>query len=246
MGLIKSINKRINWISKVSLDKRTGFYIYERFGKKIYIRSHRHFLEEKWNIWNCEKLVYHYYQPQSGDTVVDLGAGYGEEAIYLSNITSGFRYIGVEAQPVIYECLANTFNDAGDEFIATPYVITDRDMVKFVSQRSYAAVGEIPKAYIEVPTISWDNFLKRYDIKQIDLLKMNIEGAEKDIIQNITDFSIVKRFIISCHDFRAENGEGDFYRSRDIVTKTLKKNGFTIRSFNYSINWADDWIYAEQ
>lgn len=75
---------------------------------------------------------------------------------------------------------------------------------------------------------------------------MNIEGAEKDIIQNITDFSIVKRFIISCHDFRAENGEGDFYRSRDVVTKTLKKNGFTIRSFNYSTNWADDWIYAEQ
>lgn len=89
----------------------------------------------------------------------------------MSNITSGFRYIGVEAQPVIYGCLANTFNDAGDEFIATPYVITDRDMVKFVSQRSYAAVGEIPKAYIEVPTISWDNFLKRYDIKQYRFIK---------------------------------------------------------------------------
>ncbi len=246
MGMIKSIRKRIDWATKVRFDKRTGFYTYSRFGQRIYIRYPRHFLDEKSNIWTCENLVYHHYLPQPGDTVVDLGAGYGEEALYLARESSGFRYIGVEAQPVIYECLANTFHDAGELFTAVPYVITDEDMVKFVSQRSYAAVGAGPRAYIEVPTISWESFLQRYDIRKIDLMKMNIEGAEKDVLRNIDDFSIIQRFIISCHDFRANNGEGEWYRSREVVTGILKDRGYTIRGFDYGISWADDWIFAER
>ena len=246
MGIYKSIKKRIDWLVNVRFDERTGFYKYNRFGKNIYIRYPRHFLEEKWNIWNCENLVYHYYLPKSGDMVLDLGAGYGEEAIYLSKFSEGIRYIGVEAQPVIYECLANTFNDAGENFIASPYVITDKKTVKFSSQKSYAAVGELPKGYIEVPTMTWGHFIKHYHIDHIDLFKMNIEGAEQEIIENITDFSIIKRFIISCHDFRAENGEGEWYRTKDVVTKRLEKNGFEIKVFKYGISWADDWIYAER
>ena len=246
MGIYKSIKKRINWAIKVNFDKKTGFYKYKRFKKTIYIRYPRHFLDEKSNSWNCENLVFKYYEPKAGDVVVDLGAGYGEEAIYLTQHTRDFRYIGVEAQPVIYECLANTFNDAGTEFIASPYVITDKTLVKFVSQRSYAAVGETPKAYIEVPTITWNEFLQRYEITQIDLMKMNIEGAEKEVIENITNFDIIKRFIISCHDFRANNGEGEWYRTKDIIINKLEENGYTIRGFKYGISWADDWIYAER
>lgn len=246
MGIYKSIKKRINWAIKVNFDKKTGFYKYKRFEKTIYIRYPRHFLEEKSNNWNCENLVFKYYEPKAGDVVVDLGAGYGEEAIYLTQHARDFRYIGVEAQPVIYECLANTFNDAGTEFIASPYVITDKTLVKFVSQRSYAAVGETPKAYIEVPTITWKEFLQRYEINQIDLMKMNIEGAEKEVIENITNFDIIKRFIISCHDFRANNGEGEWYRTKDIIINKLEENGYTIRGFKYGISWADDWVYAER
>ncbi|MDH3712251.1 MAG: FkbM family methyltransferase [Gammaproteobacteria bacterium] len=246
MGLLKSIKKRIDWATKVKFDKRTGFYKYNRFGKTIYIRYPRHYLEVNSNIWNCENLVFHYYLPNPCDVIVDLGAGYGEEAIYLSKYANGFRYIGVEAQPVIYECLANTFYEAGEEFVASPYVITDKEKVKFASGRSYAAVGEIPAAYIDIPTMNWEKFIQSYDISRIDLFKMNIEGAEQQVIENIKDFNIIKRFIISCHDFRADNGEGEWYRTKDIVTRKLEERGYVLKGFNYGISWADDWIYAER
>jgi FkbM family methyltransferase len=246
MSLFKSINKRYNWLVKVSFDRKTGFYRYKRFGHNIYIRQPRHYLKERDILWTCENLFYKHYLPVKGDVVLDLGAGYGEESTYIAEHTSGVKYIGVEAQPVIYECLANTYHDLGDNFVASPYVITDAESVKFVSHYSYASVGEIPEGYIDVPTIRWDDFLKKYAIDRIDLLKMNIEGAEKDIMQSITDFSMVRRFAISCHDFRANNNEGEWFRTKDIVMKALQDNGYKIRTFSYGINWADDWIYAER
>lgn len=245
MSLFKSIKKRIDWLAHVEFDRKTGFYRYKRFGKYIYIRHPRHFLPEKANLWYCEKLFFHHYMPKDNDVVVDLGAGYGDEAIYVASRSPNVRYIGVEAQPVIYECLSNTFRGAGKNFTASPFVITDSESVKFISQFSYASVGEIPQGYIDVPTISWDQFLLRYKIDKIDLLKMNIEGAEKDVMRLITDFSIVKRFAISCHDFRANNNEGEWLRTKAIVKEALVKNGYTIKEFKYGINWADDWIYAE-
>jgi FkbM family methyltransferase len=243
---LKSLKKRLNWLTQVQFDKNSGFYRYQRYGQYIYIRHPRHFLEAKENLWQCENLFFKHYLPKAGEVVVDLGSGYGEEALYLLEKSPQVKYFGVEAQPIIYECLANTFHKANVNFKAVPYVITDRSEIKFVSQFSYASVGEIPAGYIEVPTISWENFLKRYQIEQIDLFKMNIEGAEKEVLKLITDFKIIKRFIISCHDFRANHGEGEFYRSKKEVLDILSANNYSIKEFNYGINWADDWIYAER
>ena len=52
--------------------------------------------------------------------VVDLGAGYGDEALYIGSRSKDVTNIGVEAQPVIFECLASTFRTLGDKFIASP------------------------------------------------------------------------------------------------------------------------------
>lgn len=246
MGLYKSVEKRINWAANVEFDNSTGFYRYKRFGNYIYIRHPRHFLKEKDLLWLCEKIFFRHYRPTNDDVVVDLGAGYGEEAVYLSSFSPQVRYIGVEPQPVIYECLANTFRKLGDGFVASPYVVSNRDSVKFNSWFSYASVGEKPQGYIEVPTMKWEKFLQHQNIDQIDLFKMNIEGAEKEIMQQINDFSIIKRFIISCHDFRANNNEGEWYRTKDVVVSTLKENGFSIKMFNCGVSWADDWIFAER
>jgi FkbM family methyltransferase len=184
--------------------------------------------------------------PMRNDTVIDFGAGYGEEAIYLAYHSAGVKYFGVEPQPAIYECLANTFKDSDEEYIASPYVVSNRATVRFVTQFSYASVAEVRNGYMEVPTLTWTEFLERYNIKVIDLIKMNIEGAEKELISNITDFGMIKRFVISCHDFRSKNGDGRKYRTNEFVMRHLESNGYRIRPFEYGINWADNWIFAEK
>lgn len=246
MKFYNSIKKRIDRLTKVEFDKGSGFYRHKRFGKYLYIRHPKHLAKESDILWVCKNLFFNHYLPRDNDVVVDLGAGYGDEALYMAAKSKNVTYIAVEAQPVIFECISNTFRQLGDKFIASPYVITNAEFVKFVSHFSYAAVGEIPKGYIDVPTIKWPDFLTRYKIDRIDLFKMNIEGAEKEILQGIADFSFIKRFIISCHDFRANNGDGEYFRTKESVISTLESNGYVIKPFNYNIDFADDWVYAER
>lgn len=244
--MFKSIKKRFIWLKNVRFDKRTGFFKYKQFGKDIYIRYPRHYSREQDITWLCENIFFHYYLPKDNEQVIDLGAGYGDEAAYLSQISPNVKYLAVEAQPVIYECISNTFRNFNTESKVSPFVISDNPDIKFISQYSYASVGSIPEGYIEIPTIKWNDFLTRYGIKNIDLLKMNIEGGEKPLLESIDDFSIIKRLVISCHDFRANNNEGEFFRTKDAVISILEKNGYTIKTFNYGINWSDDWIFASR
>lgn len=245
-NIIRSIKKRYNWLTKVRFDKKSGFYFYVRYGKRVYVRHPRHFLPENDIRYLSETILFHYYTPTKNDQVVDLGVGYGDEAVYLKNISPDIKYLGTEAQPVIYECISNTFNELGENFNVSPFAITASPQLKFISQFSYAGVGKLPEGYIEIPTLTWSEFIERYNLKSIDLLKMNIEGAEKDVIASIDNFDIIKRFIISCHDFRANNGDGEFFRTKDYVTTRLKEAGYEIKTFNLGISWADDWIFAER
>lgn len=246
MSLLNNLKKRYLRLTEVKFDKSTGFYKYNRFSKNIYIRHPKHFLEEKDHVWLCKKIFFKYYMPHNDDFVLDLGAGYGEEACFLHAKSPSTRYLGVEGQPVIYECLSNTFHEIGKNYQTSPYVISSSP-IKFRSQFSYASVtGSEQESYIEIPTLSWNEFLKKYHIHKIDLFKMNIEGAEKQILDSISDFSFIKRFIISCHDFRANCGEGEHFRTKKHVLHILEKNNYQIKTFDYKISWADDWIYAEK
>lgn len=244
--MIKSIKKRYDWLTKVRFDRKRGLYYYLRYGNRIYIRYPRHFLPQSENRWLCENIFFHHYVPKNGDQVVDFGAGYGEEAVFLKKISPNVNYLGVEGQPAIYECVSNTFRELGEGFRVSPFAISNGEDVKFASQFSYASVGVTPEGCVEIPTLKWTDFITRYNVRAIDLLKMNIEGAEKGLISSIDDFSAIKRLIIACHDFKANHGGDDFYRTKGFVTSKLNERGYQIKTFRYGINWSDDWIFASK
>lgn len=247
MGIDKSIKKRIHWLKDVTFDKRVGFYRYNRWGYPIFIRHPRHYVDYSESLWVCRNIYFYHYLPQKGDTVVDFGAGYSEEGVFLNSKSDGFRYIGVEIQPIIYECLCNTYKHLGAKFEAVPYAISSsKKPLKVISQFSYASSGLQEEGYIEVPVLSWKAFIDRYAIEKIDLLKMNIEGAEAMLLDEVEDITTVRRVIISCHDFRADEGDGESFRTKARVLEILKDAGFHIKMFDYKISWADHWVYAER
>lgn len=246
MGIRTKIKQKIARTLNVKFDKTTGFFKHKMLGKNIFIRHPNHYPDEKWLKWKNDNIFYYYYLPKNNDTVVDLGTGYGEEAVYLHSKSPNITFYGIEIQPVIFECLANTLHGLSAKFSATSTAISNQKNILLRSQASYVDSGEEKNGYINIPCIPWNEYIKANNITNIDLLRMNVEGAEKDILSSITDFSIIKRLNISCHDFRANRGEGEHYRSKEQVLKILKENNYIIKTYNFGQDWSDDWIYAEQ
>jgi len=241
-----SITKRYHWYKNVRFDRKIGFYYYDVHGRRMYIRHPRHFVQQHEIDWMCDNILYGHYMPKAGDQVVDFGLGYGAEALYLADKVPGVHYLGVEPQPVVYELVCNTFQPLGENFRVSPYVVTDEERVLFSSQFGYGAVGADEHGCVEVGTLPWAKFVERYDLKRIDLMKINIEGAERPLLAHIDDFSAVRRLIVSCHDFRAEHGHGEYFRTKAYVIERLSALGFDLKFFNFGINWADDFVYAER
>ena len=232
---LKSITKRYQWYTKVKFDRKTGFYYQTICGRRMFIRHPRHFVAEKDYNWMSEEILFQHYLPLAGDLIVDFGLGYGAEALYAASRFPELRYVGIEPQPMIYELVCNTLAPLGDCFSVCPYVITAEPIVKFSSQFGYGAVGTDEQGCVQVPTMAWNEFIDTYKIGKIDLIKINIEGAERQLLEHIDDFSNIKRIIVSCHDFRAEHGHGEYFRTKAHVIDRLKSQGFDLKFFELGI-----------
>jgi len=68
-------------------------------------------------------------------------------------------------------------------------------------------------------------------LKKIAFLKMNIEGAEREALLGMgPSLRRVEQICVACHDFRADLGHGEQFRTRIFVQEFLVKHGFTLRS----------------
>jgi len=195
------------------------------------------------------------YKPQEGDVIVDIGAGMGEEAIVFADLVGAKgKIFSLEANPVIFNILNHvlglnkitnvyTFNKAISD--------SDRSVTIHVSDTSYlgGTIGhEKSKAEVEnfeVEGVRLDTFLANNRIEKVDLLKVNIEGAERYLV-NTLDHCLdkIKNIAIECHDFRYAVEKNEFFKTKELLSSYLRKNGFSVSSQHTGTPYIDDWIYA--
>ena len=241
----KMVRKYIaHFINTVTCAK-TGF-LYQTVGAyRVYLRRRSEYLSIESLNKLCTQFYYQFYMPQTNDVVVCIGAGLGHEAVWLANRVNNIRYIGVEIQPYLYELLSNTFKQIS-RFQACGRAINNSDKHFYLhSAFDYTAVATDDKGYVEVDCITWPNFLAKYQLTQIDLLQINIEGAEKYLLPMIENFSNIKRIIVSAHDFRANRGDGEHFRTREFVKNHLTAVGYKVSHCGSKPRQLD-WMYAER
>lgn len=171
-----------------------------------------------------------------GDVVVDVGAGVGTEVLTFSRLAGpGGRVLAIEAHPETARALQRTvmLNRLRQvEVIAAAAtakecelsITDDEDHIK--SQvRSDASSGAH-----RVPGRPLATLLRERGIERIDLVKMNIEGAELDALRGMgAALANVRQVAISCHDFLApESAPHDWRRTFDGVRELLSDAGFEL------------------
>lgn len=191
------------------------------------------------------------YCPQPGDTVVDVGAGVGEEAVIFSRLVgpSG-RVFSIEAHPGTFACLEQTVSLSGLTNV-TPLLLALGDREGEISigtgnahLKNSIMVGGDGGSMVPMRTLC--DVLDRHGIANVDLLKINIEGAERLAVRGQQACAgRIRHAVISCHDFLAERGDGETLRTREEVRAMLLEQGFKLTTRpEHQDEWVRDYLYG--
>lgn len=139
----------------------------------------------------------------SSSTVVDLGMNKGAFAAQVI-AAFGCRVVGLEPEPSLYASLQGR---AG--ITVEPAAIAARDgttELNVFATQCASIVGSVVEAAIrrvEVPATTFESFLRRHRITSIDLLKVDIEGAEFDLFDSTSDAVLqsIAQITVEFHDF---------------------------------------------
>ncbi|MBU0492361.1 MAG: FkbM family methyltransferase [Chloroflexi bacterium] len=168
--------------------------------------------------------------------VIDVGAGRGgdEIAVFSRAVGESGRVIAVEAHPVSFEflevfCRLNRLENTTRLQVA----VMDRPGTMSMTE-SYAWFAATvdrnnQSPGIKVRATTLDEICEAQGIEAVAYLKMNIEGGERYALPGMEAMiQNVQTICVACHDFRANRGEGDHFRTRAFVEQWLAERGFEL------------------
>lgn len=178
------------------------------------------------------------YSPGADDIVVDCGAGVGEEAVVLAPLVG--KVLAIEANPETFQCLVKTVERSRlANVVPIHCAVADKGGTALIDSGSTHIASSIMRSGdIAVPQRTISELALEFS--RIDLLRMNIEGAEKLAVLGVP-WEKVRTAVISCHDFAGLPAKAE-------VRSVLQSHGFDIITRNDCPRqpWIADYLYARR
>jgi FkbM family methyltransferase len=183
---------------------------------------------------DAEDYWFHFITPTEGAFVLDVGAGQGEDVLALARaVGARGRVLAVEAYPSTFKALAEFSSRNALTNVVPIHVALGMDERQISFQESVNwvenAIIDATAGATSVRCTTITSICGEYGITGIDYIKMNIEGAEREALKGMTEIiGKVAAICVSCHDFRADRGDGEQFRSKGFVIGFLEDNGFDL------------------
>jgi len=149
--------------------------------------------------------------------VIDAGAHCGSFSIPVSFYSN--EVISIEPDPINLKILElNKIINSRDNIKILPFALYSKkeELVFIRDEISGSGKIQIEGNGIKIKTITLDEILENY--KEIELLKIDIEGAEFDVLMNTKNINKIKKIIGELHY--------EDKKLRDELEKFLKSNNF--------------------
>jgi FkbM family methyltransferase len=191
---------------------------------KVYAKEHnyRYYCRlEDFNP-NREADIVKLFRPKEGDIVVDVGAHIGKYTIIASKMVgSKGKVIAIEAHPANYDTLKqNIFLNKLTNVIALNYAVHSTEtLVKLYEpgqEEGFTIYNTIMtdrtllnnQKYIEVKANTLDFLLFENGIKEVNWIKIDVEGAEFEVLKGATNILSNSKdisLLIEIHNLGAKN-----------------------------------------
>ena len=136
------------------------------------------------------------FTPREGDTVIDIGAHIGRYTITSSKqVGSTGKVVAIEADPDNFQLLKRNIalNNLTNVLPLNYAVFSTRTRMKLYEQSASAKYNSVmlaraakTKNYVEVNADTLDNILKQNGINQVNWIKIDVEGAEFEVLRGST------------------------------------------------------------
>jgi len=153
--------------------------------------------------------------------MIDAGAYIGDTAAYFLSRFHRLKVIALEPSPSSYEIAYQNLKPYGERSLLLKKGLSATDQFYRFNGNSIGA--SIKDTGFEIECTSVPTLLEQFSISRLDILKMDIEGAEDAIFSfnPETWLGRVDLIIIEIHG----------KKNKELVWRTLKKNNFTMRQF---------------
>ena len=180
----------------------------------------------------ADVFLNHFYEIKvSGvQTIIDLGANIGLSTLYLKTLYPKAQVVCVEPFPANVEVLRRTLllNGIDDVHIFSGAIGMD-DGIAILKLDSDPTAHSLvpspsigPSSTIEVPQISVASLMEELGLREIDLLKIDIEGYEKTLFASQADWLDSTRYIVG--EAHAHVNYGLLELQRDLA-----RHGFRVQ-----------------
>ncbi len=247
--LMNLCTKMIQQNNKIEYDKMEDLYWLK--SKNTYLFAvdipYFDFNKEKINTI-YQEIFCPYYKPKRGDVILDLGAGIGTELNYfMGKIKAEGTYYGIEASPRCFRKLELLKNkNAYKNCLNHNVAISGRNGKIWMEEQDDYLINQIndQSKGVEIFCNTLDDFIREKEISRISFLKVNIEGAEYDMVDGMQkSIEIIENLAISCHDFLTKSEDE---KIKNKIVKFLMKNNFEIYSKETGNKVLDSWIYGKK
>lgn len=112
--------------------------------------------------------------------VIDAGAYIGDTASYFLSRFRGAKVIALEPNPRSFELARRNLSSYRERCILMPAALWTEDGVVCLSEGELGA--QVTETGMSVSAVSMPSILESLDLEMIDILKMDIEGAEYEVL----------------------------------------------------------------
>lgn len=165
---------------------------------------------------------YGQFQPASDpEWMIDAGAYIGDTSAYFLSRFPRLRLVALEPNPPAFEMARQNLAPYGKRAILLPKALSATDQrLRFGGGFGGAS---IQATGVEVEATSIPSLLNKFVISRVNILKMDIEGAEEAIFASSPEgwLARVDLLIIEIHGLAAKG----------IVSRALWQNGFSMRQY---------------
>jgi FkbM family methyltransferase len=150
--------------------------------------------------------------PQDADVIIDLGANIGLTSLFFAAKYPNARIIAIEPDPGNFALLSSNLAQISPRAMTLPIAIWSSDCELHVRRTDVngnplgdwgVQVGQsVPGASITVRGRSMGRLIDDLDLQRIDIVKIDIEGAEKELFEasDLAWLEVVNMIIVETHE----------------------------------------------